>query len=65
MIALPMYNCRYEKAFADVTKPLHVDIGCAYGRFCIDMAEANPQYNYLGLEIRWPVVASALSKVST
>jgi tRNA (guanine-N7-)-methyltransferase len=55
---------RYEKAFSDVTKPLHVDIGCAYGRFCIDMAQANPQYNYLGLEIRWPVVASALSKGS-
>ncbi|KAG5188584.1 guanine-N(7)--methyltransferase [Tribonema minus] len=54
----------YRKAFADTTKPLHLDIGCAYGRFCLDMATADPTRNYLGLDIRWPVVAVALCKAT-
>ena len=36
--------------FKEATKPLHIDIGCARGLFCLEAAEANADINYLGLE---------------
>ncbi len=45
--------------FADPTKPLLLDIGCARGRFLLKMAEAEPTWNYLGIEIREPLVEEA------
>jgi tRNA (guanine-N7-)-methyltransferase len=36
--------------------PLHLDIGCARGRFLLRMAEVQPDWNYLGVEIREPLV---------
>ena len=45
--------------FADVGRPLHLDIGCARGRFILKMAEAVPEWNYLGVEIREPLVEEA------
>ena len=48
-----------EKVFADPTRPLFMDIGCARGRFLLKMAGEMPEYNYLGIEIREPLVAEA------
>ena len=45
--------------FADPTLPLHLDIGCARGRFILQMAEAEPAWNFLGVEIREPLVTEA------
>ena len=45
--------------FADPEKPLLLDIGCARGRFLLKMAEAEPTWNYLGVEIREPLVEEA------
>lgn len=45
--------------FADPTLPLHLDIGCARGRFILRMAEAEPGWNFLGVEIREPLVDEA------
>lgn len=45
--------------FADPSKPLLLDIGCARGRFLLRMAEAEPTWNYLGVEIREPLVDEA------
>ena len=41
-----------ESVFADPERPLLLDIGCARGRFLLRMAEAEPSWNYLGVEIR-------------
>ncbi|MBX3265958.1 MAG: tRNA (guanosine(46)-N7)-methyltransferase TrmB [Acidobacteria bacterium] len=49
----------YKGLFADTSKPLLLDIGCARGRFLLRMAEADPSRNYLGVEIREPLVAEA------
>src|SRR6478672_6876761 len=46
-------------AFADPANPLLLDIGCARGRFLLRMAEAEPDWNYLGVEIREPLVEEA------
>ena len=45
--------------FAVPSLPLHLDIGCARGRFILRMAEANPDWNFLGVEIREPLVIEA------
>ena len=45
--------------FAEPQRPLHLDIGCARGRFLMDMARLHPQRNHLGLEIRRPLVERA------
>lgn len=48
-----------EKFFAKPDMPLHIDIGCARGRFLLKMAEAEPRWNFLGVEIREPLVDEA------
>lgn len=45
--------------FADAEKPLHLDIGCARGRFILRMAMAEEAWNFLGVEIREPLVVEA------
>jgi len=45
--------------FADEEKPLHRDIGCARGRFILKMAAEEPEWNFLGVEIREPLVDEA------
>ena len=45
--------------FADPGRPLHLDIGCARGRFLLAMAQAEPERNYLGVEIRRTLVEAA------
>lgn len=56
---LPVDAVDFEKAFADPTLPLHLDIGCARGRFLLKMAAEFPGRNFLGLEIREPLVDEA------
>ena len=48
-----------EAVFTDPLRPLLLDIGCARGRFLLRMAEARPEWNYLGVEIREPLVDEA------
>jgi tRNA (guanine-N7-)-methyltransferase len=48
-----------ETVFAESDRPLLLDIGCARGRFLLRMAVAEPRWNYLGVEIRHPLVDEA------
>lgn len=48
-----------SRVFAMSERPLLLDIGCARGRFLLRMAEAEPDWNYLGVEIREPLVDEA------
>lgn len=48
-----------ESVFAEPDRPLLLDIGCARGRFVLRMAETEPGWNYLGVEIRRPLVEEA------
>lgn len=45
--------------FADPTRPLHLDIGCARGRCLLELARLQPQRNHLGVEIRRLLVEAA------
>ena len=48
-----------DVVFARPDLPLHLDIGCARGRFILKMAEIERSWNFLGVEIREPLVAEA------
>lgn len=49
----------YSRAFQDPTLPLIVDVGVAKGRFLLKLASEDANSNYLGLEIREPLVHQA------
>jgi tRNA (guanine-N7-)-methyltransferase len=56
---LPLQLPPPQALFADPSLPLHLDIGCARGRFLLAMAQQDPGRNHLGVEIRRALVAAA------
>lgn len=54
-IAIPDWQEVYE----DLSLPLHLDIGCARGKFILEMAQLYPHRNFLGIEIRRLLVENA------
>lgn len=52
-----------ETAFRQPSQPLHVDVGCARGIFCLDLAAAAPELNVVGLEIRGALADAAQEDV--
>ncbi|HAC62470.1 MAG TPA: tRNA (guanosine(46)-N7)-methyltransferase TrmB [Cyanothece sp. UBA12306] len=54
-IVLPDWN----QVYSNVTQPLHLDIGCGRGKFLLNMAPLFPEINFLGIEIREPLVIEA------
>ena len=52
-----------NQMFENYKFPLHLDIGCAAGEFLFDLALANTNWNYLGIEIRERLVKTAKLKV--
>ena len=45
--------------FKNFNYPIHIDIGSAKGEFLIGLASKYPNWNFLGLEIREPLVSSS------
>jgi tRNA (guanine-N7-)-methyltransferase len=56
---IPVNPPPWEQVYAQLHQPLHLDIGCAKGRFLLQMAQILPDWNFLGLEIRQPLVLAA------
>jgi len=46
----------WTEIYADWSKPLSLDIGSARGRYILQMAQLRTNWNFLGLEIREPLV---------
>lgn len=46
----------WTEIYADWSKPLSLDIGSARGRYILQMAQLKSNWNFLGLEIREPLV---------
>jgi len=53
------YKGRWNEAFGN-DKPLHIEVGTGKGRFITEMAKANPEINYIGIELQESVIVSAL-----
>ena len=49
----------WETIYSNLAQPLHLDIGCARGKFLLKMAPLYPEINFLGIEIREPLVIEA------
>lgn len=49
----------WTTVYANWSRSLHVDIGCARGLFLFEMARQCPDWNFLGLEIRRSLVEQA------
>jgi tRNA (guanine-N7-)-methyltransferase len=47
---------RWLEVYSHPAAPLHLDIGCGRGRFLLQMAQQQQNWNFLGLEIRKPLV---------
>ncbi|MCM3587921.1 tRNA (guanosine(46)-N7)-methyltransferase TrmB [Mesobacillus maritimus] len=47
----------------EVDQPLHIEIGTGKGRFITEMAKANPNVNYIGIELQQSVIVSALDLI--
>jgi tRNA (guanine-N7-)-methyltransferase len=52
----------WSAIYADLSAPIHLDIGCAWGRFLLQLAQHDRSWNYLGIEIREALVIHANQK---
>lgn len=60
----PVAVPRWEETFPRPELPLEVDVGCAHGDFLIERARLQPDCNFLGLEIRLPMVERTNAKLA-
>ena len=56
---LPLELPSVEALFNAPEQPLHLDIGCARGRFLLELAQQQSGVNHLGVEIRRALVQAA------
>ena len=49
----------WEDIYSNSAQPLHLDIGCARGKFLLKMAPLYPETNFIGIEIREPLEIEA------
>ena len=56
---LPLELPPIENIFDNPNLPLHIDIGCAKGLFLLELADNIKEWNFLGIEIREPLVVYA------
>jgi tRNA (guanine-N7-)-methyltransferase len=55
----PANPVKWEEVYAQPSQHLHLDIGCGKGLFLLHMAQIETNWNFLGLEIREPLVVEA------
>ena len=55
----PIQVPNWQEIFTYPHQDLHLDIGCARGGFLLEMAQQYPQTNFVGIEIRQPLVLAA------
>lgn len=61
---IPVVMPDWSQVYAQPSQPLHLDIGCGKGIFVMQMAELQPDWNFLGMEIRKPVVDQAQQRLA-
>jgi tRNA (guanine-N7-)-methyltransferase len=53
------YKGNWHEVFGN-NNPIHIEVGTGKGRFISEMAKANPDINYIGIEMQESVIVSAL-----
>jgi tRNA (guanine-N7-)-methyltransferase len=57
----PIEVPQWDSIYSNLSRPLHLDIGCGRGKFLQQLAPLQPDWNFLGLEIREPLTIEANS----
>lgn len=52
---------KWQERFGN-TNPIHIEIGTGKGQFVVGMAKANPDINYVGIEMQVSVLSIALER---
>ena len=55
------YKGKWNELFGNDC-PLHIEVGSGRGQFIVGMAQANPEINYIGIELFDKVIVKALQK---
>ncbi|QPC47273.1 tRNA (guanosine(46)-N7)-methyltransferase TrmB [Mangrovibacillus cuniculi] len=56
------YKGKWKELFGN-DHPIHIEVGTGKGQFLAGMAKANPEVNYIGIEMYESVIVSAVQKV--
>lgn len=57
-----LYKGKWHEVFGN-EQPLHIEVGTGKGRFITEMAKANPEINYMGIELYDSVIVAALDRL--
>ncbi|MFJ5715891.1 tRNA (guanosine(46)-N7)-methyltransferase TrmB [Neobacillus sp. NPDC093127] len=57
-----MYKGKWYEVFGN-EQPLHIEVGTGKGQFVTEMARANPDINYMGIELYDSVIVAALERL--
>lgn len=57
--SVPPAPLDFAEVFQNPDLPLHLDLGCALGGFVFKMARLMPEINFLGVDIREPMIERA------
>ena len=42
----------WNEQMFDAARPIVLELGCGRGEYCIDLARRNPEFNYVGVDIK-------------
>lgn len=59
---LLLYRNDIKNFFTEKNKELHIEIGCGKGKFISELAEKNPEINYIAIEKNLDVLVLAVEK---
>jgi len=57
--AAPSPPPAWAEVFEDPTRDMHIDLGCGSGRFLLVLARRHPERNFVGVDIREPLMRRA------
>lgn len=63
VVANPELNKGKWHEVFEKDQPLHIEVGTGKGRFITEMAKANPNINYIGIELYVSVIVDALDRL--
>ena len=59
---MAQYKGHWNEVFGN-DHPIYIEVGMGKGKFILEMARQNPQYNYIGIEKYSSVLVRALEKM--
>lgn len=64
LFTAPELESQFSSLFADMSKPLMIDVGCYFGDTIKELAQYNHHINVLGLDIKYKRVVKSCRKIT-